>query len=295
MNDRQLRAFEAVGKTGSMSKAAGQMYISVPALKKQMDALEKEIGVTLLLRTNQGIALTAAGEVFFEYACRAVSELDEKINRLREMENDEALRIRVCTDNSDVSDVVFFYAVAEFCKLREDVKITVHRVSGFDGRKKDIFFGANYGEAGDVTTHYLCRLPITCIIPKEHPLAKQQYVLASELKDEKLLLPPQEMLAIGAPELLKKWDNAEYIQLGHMSGEYRRRGILEKGIGIVIGFEEHVNDNLIQLPLKGYYFNYRIYSVGAAKKPCLYQFIEFLKAYYPKKCAEMCAQLGLNV
>ena len=143
--------------------------------------------------------------------------------------------------------------------------------------------------------HYLCELPITCVISRNHSLGKNVSLDIADLLDENMLFPPREMLAIGAPGLLETVGNeAEFIRLSEERGAYENRAIIESRIGIMIGFEEHVNENLVQLPLKGYKFRYRIYSVGADKKPCLRQFIEFLKDYYPKKCDEMCTQLGLN-
>lgn len=295
MNDRQLRAFVAVGKTGSMSKAAGQMYISVPALKKQMDALEKEMGIELFFRSNQGVTFTHAGEEFFLYAGRTVAELDEEIDKLRSIQGGESMMIRIGYDNSYVLDAIFYHAVAEFKEEEPHVKISANRVPGFDGKKTDLFFGANYMDAVDVTMHYLCELPITCMVPKGHPLSDQHTVELWQLTGGNTLFPPREMLAIGAPGLLNEvGNNAEFIKLSEVGSQYKKQGIVKGGIGVAIGFEEHINDHLVQLPLKGYKFRYCIYSVGADKKPCLRQFIEFLKDYYPKKCAEMCAQLGLN-
>ena len=295
MNDRQLRAFVAVGQTGSMSRAAGQMYISVPALKKQMDTLEKELGVRLMIRTNQGVMLTPAGEAFQVLADRMTAELDAEIRKLREMEDNETMRIRIAYDNSYVLDKVFLYAVAAFREEMPDIQISTERAAYFDRGKYDLFFGANYAEAGDVTMHYLCELPITCVISRNHSLGKNVSLDIADLLDENMLFPPREMLAIGAPGLLETVGNeAEFIRLSEERGAYENRAIIESRIGIMIGFEEHVNENLVQLPLKGYKFRYRIYSVGADKKPCLRQFIEFLKDYYPKKCDEMCTQLGLN-
>ena len=47
MNDSQLRAFVEVASCGSFSKAADKLFLSKQALKKQIDALEHELGFTL--------------------------------------------------------------------------------------------------------------------------------------------------------------------------------------------------------------------------------------------------------
>lgn len=66
MELRQLRYFIAIAEEGSFSRAAQSLHISQPSLSTQMKNLEKELEVTLLERSNRGVALTKAGSGFFE-------------------------------------------------------------------------------------------------------------------------------------------------------------------------------------------------------------------------------------
>lgn len=65
MNHKQLQYFVTVVKTGSITKAAEELYISQPALSRCINKLEQELGFTLLFRGAQGVSLTKAGEVYF--------------------------------------------------------------------------------------------------------------------------------------------------------------------------------------------------------------------------------------
>ncbi|MDY2781910.1 MAG: LysR family transcriptional regulator, partial [Candidatus Pseudoruminococcus sp.] len=58
-----LPIFVCVADCGSFNKAAEKMYISPPAIMKQINALEKHLDMKLFDRTNQGIRLTPAGKV----------------------------------------------------------------------------------------------------------------------------------------------------------------------------------------------------------------------------------------
>lgn len=96
MISQQLLTFIAVAKNNSFSKAAEAMYISPTAVKKQIDALEGRLGVTLFNRTNHGLVLTEAGKSILndakylaEYATRA----EAKARAINEKENNLPIRI----------------------------------------------------------------------------------------------------------------------------------------------------------------------------------------------------------
>ena len=75
MEIRQLKYFLAVADAGSLSAAARKVLIAQSALSKQMCALEDELGVTLFHRSNSGIAINEAGQVFYEYALGILKQL----------------------------------------------------------------------------------------------------------------------------------------------------------------------------------------------------------------------------
>ena len=50
--------FYTVAKTGNISKAANQLYISQPAISKSISKLESELGTALFSRSSRGVALT---------------------------------------------------------------------------------------------------------------------------------------------------------------------------------------------------------------------------------------------
>src|ERR1700742_1970955 len=72
-----MDAFVRVVDTGSFTGAARQMRVGQPAISKIVAQLEERIGVSLLLRTTQGLSLTEAGQRFYEHAKCAVQEADE--------------------------------------------------------------------------------------------------------------------------------------------------------------------------------------------------------------------------
>lgn len=67
---RQLSAFHAVARLGSVSRAASELYLTQPAVSIQLKLLEESAGTPLLQREGRGVRLTAAGDLMASYAGR---------------------------------------------------------------------------------------------------------------------------------------------------------------------------------------------------------------------------------
>lgn len=86
MNFYPLKAFLAVAKDGSFSKAAKNLYLTQPAISKQIQALEESFGARLFDRSGKTILLTEAGQILRDHANIAFQTLEdarETINQLR--------------------------------------------------------------------------------------------------------------------------------------------------------------------------------------------------------------------
>lgn len=80
MNLQYLKSFYITVKVNSISKAAKILHLTQPGLSMQIRALEKELQVSLLNRSNKGVNLTEAGKIVFDYAGTILS-LQENIER----------------------------------------------------------------------------------------------------------------------------------------------------------------------------------------------------------------------
>lgn len=98
MNDKQLHYFKIIAHTGSLNRAAATAFVSVQALKKQMDALEKELNTQLFVRSSTGSRLTAAGETLLS----GITAIEPQIKRVLAAVKDAAAveEITVCFPNN---------------------------------------------------------------------------------------------------------------------------------------------------------------------------------------------------
>ena len=71
-----MRCFIALAETLHFGRAAEKIHITQPALSRQIKALENALGFAVVQRNNQGVELTAAGEVFLKGCKAAISVLE---------------------------------------------------------------------------------------------------------------------------------------------------------------------------------------------------------------------------
>jgi putative choline sulfate-utilization transcription factor len=139
-----LRIFEAVGRLGSLTRAANELGLSQPAVTYQIKRVEDQLGVSLLHRSQGGSRLTDAGEVLFEAVKSSVESIDKAVRDTRRSSQDHAVRIF-----TDFGFAAFWLMprVTDFRRLHPEAEVHIIASQGLDdelGRETDaaMLFGA---------------------------------------------------------------------------------------------------------------------------------------------------------
>lgn len=74
MTLQQLRHFQAILETGSLSLAAQRCHISQPSMSASLKALERDLGAALFIRHSKGLLPTASGRALQKHAVRVLQE-----------------------------------------------------------------------------------------------------------------------------------------------------------------------------------------------------------------------------
>ncbi|WP_438804741.1 LysR family transcriptional regulator [Nocardia otitidiscaviarum] len=90
---RHLRAFVTVTEELNFGRAAARLYVSQPALIRQIRALERLVGCDLLRRTTHQVELTLAGEALLDRARRILEGVDEAVLATRAVSGELLARI----------------------------------------------------------------------------------------------------------------------------------------------------------------------------------------------------------
>lgn len=109
VNLELYRVFYTVAKCGSLTRAADELFISQPAVSQAIKQLEGQLGTPLFNRTHRGMELSEhGGKQIFDIVARALSELDEAENKLREHNSSATGSIRI-----SASDTIFSYVLID--------------------------------------------------------------------------------------------------------------------------------------------------------------------------------------
>ena len=128
MELRHLRYFLAVGEALNFTKAAARLRVAQPALSRQIQDLEDEIGVDLLHRSSRGVTLTAEGKLFLEEVRGLLKHADESIERVRALARGEYGELHIGYAPVPSTEILP-PTLAAFQKAVPRVKVLLHDLS----------------------------------------------------------------------------------------------------------------------------------------------------------------------
>jgi DNA-binding transcriptional LysR family regulator len=105
----QLKYIAEIAKTGTISGAAKNLYVSQQAVSSSMKQLEEELGVELLVRGASGVTFTPIGYEVAEFARQTMQQHDLLMNRIRywqDIRDYEDLNINIASTSCVLNDVV---------------------------------------------------------------------------------------------------------------------------------------------------------------------------------------------
>lgn len=200
MFDGRLETFVKVAECGSFTKAADALFVTPTAVMKQINALEKELSVTLFDRTNQGLRITKAGESFLQDARYILEYTERAVQKAREIEEDENRKsIRIGT--SVMTPAKFILDIWSEVQSRmptlkielipfENNPVNAVEILKNLGQHIDVVGGLyddNFlKERGCLAAHMYDK-KILLAVPVTHALSAETLITPEKLKDRKVL------------------------------------------------------------------------------------------------------------
>ena len=204
MYNPQLETFLCVADSGSFNKAAEQLYISPPAVIKQINLLENSLGIRLFTRTHRGLTLTKAGQSMYQDAKYIIQYCKDSVTRAKNAMRDSDSVIRIGTSPMTPAQVLvdLWPKLQEYCpnaKFQlvpfDNTPENAREILGNLGRNIDVVAGIF-----DQTMLGLRRCagleiskePICCAVSIHHRLAQKDRLTVEDLYGEKLMLMRRE-------------------------------------------------------------------------------------------------------
>ncbi len=127
MNTSYLKTFIEVINLKNISKAAEKLYITQPAVSKQLQLLEKEFGIVLLIKDGRDMIPTEAGKELYKFALNILCEENKIYDKLKK--EDSTLDGEVNIYSSSLPADYFLYNIIfEFNKIYPAVIYDVKKV-----------------------------------------------------------------------------------------------------------------------------------------------------------------------
>lgn len=123
--------FYTVAKLGNISRAANELYISQPAISKDIQKLETSLGTTLFHRSSRGVALTEEGALLYEKVRTAFDSLEKGEEELERMKQLGIGQLRIGVSTTLCKYLLLSY-LKDFVEQYPHIKITIQCQSTFD-------------------------------------------------------------------------------------------------------------------------------------------------------------------
>jgi DNA-binding transcriptional LysR family regulator len=198
MELRHLRYFVAVGEEQHYNRAAQRLRVAQPALSRQIQDLEQEIGFKLFDRLPRGVKISAAGKCFMEDARRILHEVNEAAARARRVASGQSGTLRVGFVESISWHGVVPDSFRQFRERQPDAELQLKPASSFEhteavhsGRldASFVFTIANIGR--EMAQLPIASLNLMLATPKGHPLTKFKRLRLRDLNDAAFIWFPR--------------------------------------------------------------------------------------------------------
>lgn len=192
----QLQYAVTIADTKSMNKAAGDLFVSQPALSGAIKELEEELATQIFIRNNKGIVVTTEGEEFLRYA-RQMVELGNLVE-------ERFVNKTIAKKKFSVSMQHYSFAVEAFIELAKEFEVGEYELAVHETKTHEVIdnvktyrseLGVIYKndfnekaiqkilDEGNLEFVELYECGISVFLSKNHPLANKKKVTMEDLAD----------------------------------------------------------------------------------------------------------------
>lgn len=254
-----LEAFLSIAERGSFQRAAAHLNLSQTAISHRMRKLEEELGLKLFARTTREVTLTRAGIEFLPKAQKAIAELEQSFDELKQQGAKRRERLDIaCLPAFAVNYLPPI--LRKFHKAQPLVQVRIFETPSAAiaelVQSGEVEFGLSVIQTNrwDLDVETLSTSPLALSCPSRHALAKKNSVAWAELRNlplirvgSKTAIRPMIDDTLGAARLTLNWQ----YEVQHVETAVN---LVEVGLGCAIvpsiDVELHRGRGLAAVPLR---------------------------------------------
>ncbi|MEV8378816.1 LysR family transcriptional regulator [Kribbella sp. NPDC056861] len=197
MELRQLRYFVAVAEEQHFGRAARRLRIAAPSLSQQIQALERDLHVTLLERSPRGVHLTPAGQLMLEHARVLLARAERARNEVRCADGRHRhLTLHVVSGMEHVLDSPLRHLSGTASGLQVTTATSTDHDAILAVREENIDAAIVWVRATrdhDLAGTVLQQVPVHLALPAGHRLAEAEAVRVDDLATETIVMFPRNL------------------------------------------------------------------------------------------------------
>jgi DNA-binding transcriptional LysR family regulator len=187
---RHLRYFVAVGEEQHYGRAARRLRVAQPALSRQIQELEQEIGFRLFDRLPRGVKISEAGKLFLNDARRILQEVNDATARAKRIACGLAGTLRVGFVESISWQGIVPDSIRDFRERRPDAELqlkalsSLEQIAAIQSGSLDAGYAVPLANPDHGLAHFQVGVIKTVLaVPKGHALTKQRKIRLRDLVD----------------------------------------------------------------------------------------------------------------
>lgn len=198
MEPRQLHYFITIAELGSFAAASRALHITQPALTRQMQNLEEDLGAQLFTRHSRGVQLTHSGALFYDDARAIIQKIENAKNHLMRANRGElgGLKIAVTPQHLWLCEVQ--QHLSNFRKYYPDIALNLstmhsrHQLMALRRAELDVgFLFMRPKEDSELDGKVIYRERILLAVHENSPFAHQPPESLHALEEEAFIWSPK--------------------------------------------------------------------------------------------------------
>lgn len=191
-----MKYFVAVAEELNFNRAAERLHITQPALSRQIQQLEESIPALLLERNSKRVALTEAGQAFYQQALHILAQLQQATDESRLLAEGKKGSLVIGIFGSSILDFIP-RVLREFGRSHPAVEISLHpmdkdaQIQALRERRLRIGFNRLVPVEPDIEQELVRREALMLALPDWHPLSARGEIDLAEVLEEPFILYPR--------------------------------------------------------------------------------------------------------
>jgi DNA-binding transcriptional LysR family regulator len=252
MNLHDLETFVSIARLGGVTRAAGQLHRSQPAITRRIKLLEGDLGVPLLERGRSGAMLTEAGRAFLPYAEAVLASLKDGRQAMLELQGGAHGSVALAIVGT-LAGTTIVQQLRRFSARHANARLELRTANSFEVsdmvRRGEVSLGLRYfgDPSPELVSRQVSKERIMVVCSVQHQWGGKRLRQPKQLRGDQWFSLPMTRHRDSFAHLVSRQlasaglDDVPVMAIDSMTAQKR---LIEAGIGIALLPESSIHEEL---------------------------------------------------